>query len=129
MNITRNHHYGLVVGETPKSYLIRPISENSVWWPKAMCKIDHNFYESQLAIHLYTGYAGDGGLLSVSRISAFVPALILADRKLDAQIQTGRTDWDGVFFYDVAQDGGYWLNKNPGATVADFGTYLESLIA
>ena len=129
MNITRNHHYGLVVGETPKSYLIRPISENSVWWPKAMCKIDHNFYESQLAIHLYIGYAGDGGLLDVSRISAFVPALILIDRKLEAQIEAGHTDWSGTFCYDVAQESGTWLSRNPRATVAEFSTHLESLIA
>ena len=129
MNVTRNHHHGLVVGETPKSYHVRPISEKSVWWPKDQCKIDHDYYQSQLAIHLYIGYAGDGGLLSVSRISAFVPELILADRKLDAQIEAGRKDWEGVFVYDVAQPGGYWLNQNPGATVADFSTHLESLIA
>ena len=129
MNVTRNHHHGLVVGETPKSYLVRPISEKAVFWPKSQCKIDFDYHTAQLAIHLYIGYAGDGGILDVSKISAFVPALILANRKLDAQIKNGRKDWAGVFFYDVAQDGGYWLNKNPGATVAEFSTHLESLIA
>ena len=129
MQISRNGKQAQVVGETPKSYLVRPISEKAVWWPKHQCKIDHDYYQSQLAIHLYIGYAGNGGLLDVSRISAFVPALILIDRKLEAQIETGHTDWSGTFCYDVAQDGGYWLNKNPGATVAEFGTYLESLIA
>ena len=130
MNVTRNHHHGLVVGETPKSYLVRPLSEKAVWWPKDQCKIDFDYYyNAQLAIHLYIGYAGDGGMLNVSKVSVFVPALILASRKLEAQIEAGRKDWDGVFVYDVAQVGGYWLNQTPGATVAEFSTHLESLIA
>ena len=129
MNVIRNSKQARVVGETEKSYLVRPISENSVWWPKSQCKIDHNFYESQLAIHLYIGYAGTGSVTDVAKISAFVPALILASRKLEAQIEAGREDWDGVFVYDVAQDGGYWLNKNTGATVEQFKLKLEELIA
>ena len=129
MNITRNNKHGIVVGETPKSYLVRPLAKDAVFWPKAQCKIDFDYHTAQLSIHLYLGYAGDGGLLSVSRISAFVPALILADRKLDAQIEAGRTDWSGVFVYDVAQAGGYWLNQNPKATVEQFKAKLEELIA
>jgi hypothetical protein len=130
MNVIKNNRIGLIVGETEKSYRVKPVADKAVWWPKSQCRVDHGYYESQLAMHLWAGYASeDDSIASVARISAFVPALILADRKLDRQLDAGRTDWDRVFCYDVAQEAGAWLAANPTASVAAFTAKVEGLIA
>lgn len=120
---------GLVVGESAKSYRIRVISNKATWMPKQYAVVDFDFYQAQLAMHLIAGYGiEDNSFDAIAKLSAFVPALILADRKLDAQIYAGRDDWGRVFVYDVAQAGGAWLAANPKATVADFTAKLEELI-
>jgi hypothetical protein len=134
MNIIRNRTQGLLVAETEKSYRVRTISTEANWWPKAQCRIDHPYHESQLAIHLWMGYQAwhaspEDNIETVAKISAFVPALILADMKLEAQLAAGRADWDKVFAYDVAQAGGVWLAANPHATVEQFTAKLKELIA
>jgi hypothetical protein len=80
-------------------------------------------------MHLWIGYGGVSTINTVAYISKFVPALILADRKLDRQIDAGRTNWGKVFFYDVAQAAGAWLADNPTASVAEFTAKVEGLIA
>ena len=133
MNIIRNRTQGIVVGETPLCYRVKPVATKTVLWPKQYCRIDHDFYASQLAMHLWHGYQSEqedqGRIDIVDGISAFVPALLLASNKLSAQIEAGRDNWDKVFFYDVAQAGGAWLAANPKATVEQFTAKLEELIA
>jgi hypothetical protein len=134
MNLIRNRTQGIVVGETEKSYSVKPVAKEAVWWPKAQCRVDHDYYESQLAMHLWVGYQAwhpspEDNIDTIAKLSAFVPALILADRKLEAQLAAGRTDWDKVFAYDVAQAGGVWLAANPHATVEQFTAKLKELIA
>lgn len=134
MLIVRNYKQGVVVGETDKSYRVRQVAPKEVWWPKAQCRQDFDFYAAQLAIHLWHGYQtyisdDSGSINTVAELSRFVPALILADRKLGAQIDAGRDDWSKVFCYDVAQTAGAWLAANPKADVAAFTAYVETLIA
>lgn len=129
-----SYRKGLVIGETAKSYKVRTISRTDSWIPKAQCRIDFDFYQAQLAIHLWHGYLEvnkdeAGSITTVAKLSAFVPALILADRKLDAQLAAGRGDWSKVFVYDVAQAAGSWLAANPNATIEQFTAKLEELIA
>jgi hypothetical protein len=80
-------------------------------------------------MHLWIGYGGVSTIASVEYLSKFVPLLVLADRKLDRQIDAGRTNWDRVFFYDVAQAAGAWLAANPTASVAEFTAKVGELIA
>jgi hypothetical protein len=130
MNIIRNNKQGLVVGETPLCYRVKPVATKTVLWPKQYCRIDHPYYDNQLAMHLIAGYGiTNSSIDTVAKLSAFVPALILAARKLDAQLQLGSRVWNKVFCYDIAQAAGSWLAANPHATVADFTAKLEELIA
>jgi hypothetical protein len=130
MQVVKNNRQGLVVGETEKSYHVQPVSDYKIWWPKSQTKLDHNYYDSQLAMHLWIGYASeDSSINAVAYISKFVPALILADRKLYRQIDAGRTNWNKVFFYDVAQAAGAWLAANPTASVAEFTVKVEEIFA
>lgn len=128
---------GLVIGETDKSYQIRAISRTDSWIPKAQCRMDFDFYEAQLAMHLTIGYVSAFSFVEeaelnidgVAKLSAFVPALILADRKLDAQLKLGSRAWNKVFAYDVAQAAGEYLAQNPRVDIAQFTAKLEELIA
>lgn len=134
MNIIRNYKQGVVVGETDKSFKVKPLAQKSVWWPKAQCRQDFDFYEAQLAIHLWHGYASNsvhdlGSINTVAKLSGFVPALVLADHKLDAELKLGSRVWNKVFCYDIAQTAGSWLAANPKATVAEFTAHLETLVA
>lgn len=133
MNIIRNYKQGIVVAETDKSFKVRPVAQKAVWWPKAQCRQDFDFYAAQLAIHLWHGYQtastdDEGSINTVAKISAFVPALVLADRKLDAELILGSRVWNKVFAYGVAQAAGAWLAANPNATVVEFTEHLETLI-
>jgi hypothetical protein len=115
-----------VVGETPLCYRVKPVATKAVLWPKQYCHIDFDFYPA--------GYQSSSTepletIETVAKLSAFVPSLILADRKLDAQIEAGRDDWDKVFCYDIAQVAGAWLAANPKTTVEQFTAHLEGLIA
>ena len=137
MNVIRSYKQGIVVGETDKSYHVKPVSTKAVWWPKSQCSQDFYYYEAQLAMHLTVGYIAefsfgeeaDLNIATVAKLSAYVPALILADRKLDEQLRHNAVDWDKVFAYDVAQAAGRWLANHPKATVSDFAAKLEELIA
>lgn len=130
MIVTNSYRSGVVVAETQKSFKIRAISRTESWIPKAQCRIDHPYYDSQLAMHLFAGFAhaSTDTIDTVATLSAFLPALILADRRLDAQLQLGSRVWNKVFCCEVAHAGGAWLAANPNTTVADFEAKLEECV-
>jgi hypothetical protein len=89
----------------------------------------------ETAIHLFAGYQSQSTddqstLDNVSHVAAFVPLVEYALNNLQdyADNYSHEVGWNKVFHYEVTQEMGAWLYKNPTATREQFETQLLIVI-
>lgn len=132
----KNGKRALVLQETPSTYIVSPQAGRTSW-RKVNVRIEHDYRAFQVSMQLFAGYASvhtsisdlNDSIASLAYLSKYVPIVLEVERELDAQIEAGRDDWSKVFDYDVAQEAGVWLAKNPDVWLDVFRAKVRELIA